>query len=147
MENNKKIFLDINVILDFLEQSRQRHTQTVALIEYLTNNGYIICISEDMLTTIYYISTNKKAVLLFLKTIIMCWQILHFGKKTIEEAIITSLEKNSDLEDSLQCFCAAANGCNALITHDKTFYNCGIEIYSAEDFLEKKSLEDHSLLK
>ena len=132
------IFLDINVVLDFLEHSRQRHDKTVRLIEYLTNNDYDICISEDMLTTIYYISTNKNSVLLFLKTIIKRWQILHFGKETIQDAIATSLEKNSDLEDSLQCLCAAANGCSALITHDKTFYDCGIKIYSAEDFLERE---------
>ncbi len=136
MANNKKIFLDINVVIDFLEHSRQRHAKTVALIEYLTNNDYNICISEDMLTTIYYISTNKKAVLLFLKTVAMNWQILHFGKETIQDAIKASLEKESDLEDSLQCFCATANGCNTLITHDKTFYDCGIEVYSAEEFLE-----------
>jgi predicted nucleic acid-binding protein len=138
MANNKKIFLDINVVIDFLEHSRKRHAKTVALIEYLTNNDYNICISEDMLTTIYYISTNKKAVLLFLKTIVTRWQILHFGEETIRNAIAASLEKNSDLEDSLQCFCAAANGCNTLITHDKTFYDCGIEIYSAGDFLERE---------
>jgi len=136
MTNDKKIFLDINVVLDFLEHSRQRHEKTVALIEYLTNNDYNICISEDMLTTIYYISTNKKAVLLFLKTIIKRWQILHFGKETILDALKVSLEQNSDLEGSLQCFCAAANGCNTLITHDKAFYDCGIEIYTAEEFLE-----------
>ncbi len=144
MKNNKKIFLDINVVIDFLEHSRRRHTKTVALIKYLTGNDYNICISEDMLTTIYSISTNKKAVLLFLKTVAVHWQILHFGKETIKDAITASLEKDSDLEDSLQCLCAVANGCDSLITHDKSFYDCGIKIYSAGEFLEK---EDQDLNK
>lgn len=136
MKNSRKIFVDINVIIDFLEQSRQRHTDAVALVEYLTVNDDKICISEDMLTTIYYISTNKKSVLHFLQTIITHWQILHFGEKTIREAIIVSLEKKYDFEDVLQCLCAMANQCDALITHDKTFYDCGIPIYSCREFIE-----------
>ncbi len=64
--------------------------------------------------------------------------IAKWDKETIKNAITVSLKKNSDFEDSLQCYCAAANGCNTLITHDKTFYDCGIKIYSAEDFLERE---------
>ena len=138
MKNDKKIFLDINVVIDFLEQSRRRHHKAVDLIEYLTVNNYDICISEDMLTTIYYVSKEKQTVLKFLKTVIQRWQILHFGKETISGAIAMSLENGLDLEDLLQCLCAWANGCMAMITHDKTFYDCGMAIYTAEEFLKGK---------
>lgn len=138
MKNDKKIFLDINIVIDFLEQSRRQHHKAIELIEHLTVNNYNICISEDMLTTIYYISKQKPLVLKFLKTIAQRWQILHFGKETISKAIEMSLENDLDLEDLLQCLCAQTNGCKAMITHDKSFYDCGIVIYTAEEFLKSR---------
>jgi len=138
MKNDKKIFLDINIVIDFLEQSRQRHHKAIELIEYLTVNNYNICISEDMLTTIYYISKQKPLVLKFLKTITRRWNILHFGKEIISKAIAMSLENDLDLEDLLQCLCAQASGCKVMITHDKSFYDCGVGIYTAEEFLKSR---------
>ncbi len=133
-----RIFLDINVVLDFLDRSRKCHTQAVQLLEYVVANDYEICISEDMLTTIYYISRNKITVLAFLKTITKEWNILHFGQTIIAEAIELALDERKDLEDLLQCLCAKENNCAILITHDKTFYDCGITIYTAADFLKRK---------
>ena len=138
MKNDRKVFLDINIVIDFLEQSRRQHHQAVELIEYLTINHYDISISEDMLTTIYYISKNKQTVLKFLKTITQRWNILHFGKEIISKAITISLESGLDLEALLQCICAQESGCTAMITHDKTFYDCGLEIYTAEEFLNSR---------
>ncbi len=138
MRNDKKIFLDINVVIDFLERSRPRHGDTVELIEYLTLNNYEICISEDMLTTIYYISKEKVSVLKFLNFVTEQWNILHFGKETIRRALAMSLENNQDLEDQLQCLCALSADCYCLITHDKTFCDCGMTIFTAEKFLKGK---------
>ena len=138
MRNDKKIFLDINVVIDFLERSRPQHNSSVKLIEYLTLNNYEICISEDMLTTIYYISKEKVSVLNFLYFITEQWNILHFGKETIQRAVAMSLENKQDLEDQLQCLCAQAATCCCLITHDKTFYDCGITIFTAKEFLKEK---------
>ena len=140
MKINKKIFLDINVVIDFLERSRPRHAQTVELFRYLTENGYEICISEDMLTTIFYISRNKTSVLKFLKVVLDKWQVLHFGEDVIKEAINITLENNLDLEDVLQCLCAKEHGCAVLITNDGEFFDCGMSIYSAESFLKNKPL-------
>ncbi|MEA3466561.1 MAG: type II toxin-antitoxin system VapC family toxin [Thermodesulfobacteriota bacterium] len=130
-------FCDAIIILDFLEQYRPQHQKTVELIEYLAVTNYIICISEDMLTTIYYISKQKPTILKFLKTVVAQWEILNFGESIINRAITAALERNLDLEDLLQCLCAGENGCAAIITHDKSFYDCGIAIYIAGTFLQK----------
>ena len=141
MKSDKKIFLDINIVIDFLEQSRPQHHKAVELIEYLTVRNYDICISEDMLTTIYYVSKEKQTVLKFLKTVTKRWKIFHFGQETISKAIAMSLEKGLDLEDLLQCLCAQENRCIAMVTHDKTFYDCGMAMTTAEEFLKKEGGE------
>ena len=135
--DSKKIFLDINIVIDGIDKDRPNNTIATKLIYALIVKGYEIVISEDMLSTIYYIQKNKKRTLDFFKTIQYNWKISPFGEEVISKAIDLSLEKNLDLEDVLQCLCAKENGCQILITNDKKFYDCGIEILTAESFLEK----------
>ena len=135
--DSKKIFLDINIVIDGIDKDRPNNTIATKLIYTLIVKGYEIVISEDMLSTIYYIQKNKKRTLDFFKTIQYNWKISPFGEEVISKAIDLSLEKNLDLEDVLQCLCAKENGCKILITNDKKFYDCGIEILTAELFLEK----------
>ena len=131
------IYLDTNIILDFLDKDRKNNHNAIKIIHYLTINKYQIIISEDMLTTIFYIDKKSDRVLKFFKYIQNKWIISSFGKKLIQDAIILSLEKNLDLEDLLQCLCAKKNECKMLITNDKKFYDCGIDIHSSTSFLEK----------
>ena len=133
---NKNLFLDVNVVIDFLDSSRTQHSQAVELVKYSTINSYEVFISEDMLTTIYYILKDKQATLKFFKTIIKRWNITSFGVDVINSGIDISLKNGLDLEDILQCLCAKKNGCDIFITNDKQFYNCGLSIYTITQFLE-----------
>lgn len=133
----KKIFLDVNVILDFIDDKRLGHHSAKKLIEMLVLNAYKIFMSEDMLSTIFYIYKEKRKTLEFFKVIQDKWVISPFGKDIVQDAIELSLKHNLDLEDVLQCLCAKENGCDVLITNDKKFYDCGIEICAVDDFLKK----------
>ncbi|WP_428353142.1 type II toxin-antitoxin system VapC family toxin [Methyloprofundus sp.] len=131
-----KIFLDTNIILDIIDAQRPNNKKIHLLLEHLILNDIDIVISEDMLSTIFYIQEDKQLVLKFLHSIQKRWIISSFGKSVIKKAIELSMEKNLDLEDTLQCLCAKENGCEALITNDIKFYNCGVSIYTIEDFLK-----------
>jgi predicted nucleic acid-binding protein len=131
-----KIFLDTSIILDIIDAQRPNNKKIHLLLEHLILNDIHIVISEDMLSTIFYVQKDKQLVLKFLHSIQKRWIISSFGKSVIKKAIALSLEKNLDLEDTLQCLCAKENGCEALITNDNKFYNCGISIYTIEDFLK-----------
>lgn len=131
-----KIFLDINVVLDLIDSTRKGHFDSQNILKYAINNDVEIVISEDMLSTIFYIIKDKKSVLNFFKVIINEWQIVPFGKNAIDEALDFCLQNGDDLEDVLQCFCAKEYGCKYLITNDKDFCSCGIECIGAEEFLE-----------
>ena len=131
-----KIFLDINIVLDMMDKSRKNHKKSLAVLEKTVMQDIQICISEDMLSTIYYISDDKHYTLTFFQKIIQKWEILPFGKDVISNAIDFCTQNGEDLEDALQCFSAKKIGCNIFLTSDKKFANCGISIFDYDKFLE-----------
>jgi predicted nucleic acid-binding protein len=62
------------------------------------------------------------------------WKIVSFGKERLFEAITISKE-GKDFEDVLQCLSAKELQCSILITNDKEFYPCGIEIMNSTQYI------------
>ncbi|BAF72496.1 conserved hypothetical protein [Sulfurovum sp. NBC37-1] len=135
----KSIYLDINIVIDILDTNRPNSQSAKALLKHLSYENIKIVISEDMLSTIFYIVKNKQAVLEFFQLIQKRWLISPFGQDVIKEAIKLSLAKNLDFEDTAQCLCAKENGCMALITNDHRFYDCGIKQYTSDEALKNIS--------
>ncbi len=132
----RKVFVDVNVIVDFLDANRPRHIEAVRLFECFLREAYAVCLSEDMLSTIYYIMKEKEKTLIFFESIVFTkWNVFAFGKEVYEEAVAISLERKLDFEDLLQCLCAKKNSCELVISNDNAFYNCGVEVMSVESFL------------
>ena len=130
-----KLFIDTNVVIDFLDNSREGHETAVRFFEHLSAHNPLM--SEDQLTTIYYLIKDKKGVLAFLDFIHRKWEIVAFGDEVIEEAIELAHKSGGDFEDILQCLSAKRNGCDYIVTNDRTFFECGIDIVSVEDFLKE----------
>ncbi len=137
--NNQKVYLDTNIVIDILDETRAGNLQVLSLLEYLIDKNIEIMISEDMLTTIFYIIKDKEKTLNFFKVIQDDWTILSFGKDLIENAIHLSMEKSLDLEDVLQCLCAKGNACEVFITNDNKFFDCGIKILTVKEFMKDLS--------
>jgi len=126
---SKKIFLDTNIVADLIDAKRENHTKAINLMEKIIDNNHVVYISEDMLTTLFYISKNKKETLEFFQNVIFVdWKILNFTKEMLQDAVELSLKNSLDLEDVLQCLCAKNIGCETIITNDSRFYDCGVEI-------------------
>ena len=124
--------------MGFTDSSRPRHLETTQLFSFLIKNDYNIFISEDMISTLFYISKDKKKMLKFLEVIQTEWTISAFGKDVIKNAIKLSLSSNLDLEDLLQCLCAKENGCEVLLTNDVKFLDCGVKVMNVDAFLNAK---------
>lgn len=132
----KKIFLDTNIVLDFLDKKRPLHHQAKTLMQKLILEDYEIYISEDMLSTIFYISKEKEQVLSFFATIMHKWSVVSYGNSLIVEAINMCQENSGqDLEDTLQCLCAKKHQCIYIVTSDKGFVKCGVEVVGYEHLL------------
>ncbi len=133
-----KVFLDSNIILDFLDHTRPTHEDAKQIVHHLIMNDIETYLSEDMLTTIYYISKDKTKVLEFFETILQIWKAMPFGLVTILEAIaMCKNDTGKDFEDVVQCLAAKTNGCGVLVTNDKQFAQCGIEIMNSSEFLKR----------
>ena len=131
-----KIFLDANVILDFLDSQRPGHSAARSVIGTLCKEGRTIVITEDLLTTIYYAVRNKNAVLDFFSVIQKEWLIVPFGKDRIGRAIsICRDNPEADLEDVLQSFSAQDLVCRYVNSNDINIYDFGVDIATARDFV------------
>lgn len=130
------VYFDTNIVLDILDTRRSNHHKIKLLLQKVIESNLKIVISEDSLTTIYYIAKDKLKVLDFFNVILEQWEIVSFGKTAIADAIaLCKADKKLDFEDAVQCVCAKEKGCSLLITSDKTFVECGISIVDIDAFL------------
>ncbi len=131
------IYLDTNIILDILDSQRDNHHLATQLLKKIVDEDHKVFISEDILSTIYYVIKNKQAILEFFKLIIKEWNIIPFGEQTISTAIDLCLDNpKQDLEDSLQCLCAKNAGCDLLISRDSSFVDCDFPVMGLAGFLK-----------
>jgi len=129
-----RLFLDTNIVLDFLDRQRVDHEKAKALIKDIVVNEHQVVISEDMLSTVYYIHKEKPKVLDFFETILKEWEVVPYGPKVIAQAIAHCRMSGEDFEDALQCLCAKENGCIYIVTSDKGFAQCGVEIVDYDGY-------------
>ena len=135
-----KVFLDANVLLDFILKREQHYDdakQIFQLVEENHINGYI---TSSVLHIIgYWVTkdfdvTKAKEIILNLLTIITVIDIRH------ETAVIALHSKIDDIEDALQYYAAIYHKLDYFITRDKQLQKDGIpalQVYSPSDFISK----------
>ena len=128
-----KVFLDTNIILDILSPSRPNHCYSERLLKKLANCE--VYISEDMISTIYYVVKEKHKVLSFFELVLQEWHVVPFGENVIKKSLLFAKQQGVDLEDTMQCLCAKEYGCEVLLTNDKKFIDCGVELQNYDQFL------------
>ncbi len=134
-----KIFLDANIIIDFLDNTRSNHELSNRFFEWIIKGGHKLVISEDILTTVYYICQKKisrKKLLDFFMTLNDEFSIVGFGDQSINEAIrLCKKNKKLDFEDVLQAVCARNHGCDVVVTNDKSFPAIG-NVKTVQEIIE-----------
>ncbi len=141
-----RIFLDANIIVDLLDTSRKDSISSLKVLAIAVANDFEMAISEDILTTVYYVakkSVARKKILLFFKMIEDEFDILNFKKGVIKKSI-RLCQKNSrlDFEDTLQAVCAQEHDCDMIITNDKKFPKLKIPVKTTKDFLSEYDKEE-----
>jgi len=136
-----KVFLDANIIIDLLDTSRESSAFSLELFSTITDKNFDMTISEDILTTVYYVtkkSVPRKKLLSFFEMINDEFSILNFKKKIIKKTIkLCQSNSRLDFEDALQAICAGEYKCDIIITNDKKFPVVKVPVKSTKDFLEE----------
>lgn len=126
------VFLDTNVMIDFLESTRPNHQKAQDLVESLLKDNHKIVISENSLSDIAYICRNSDIdalisifeELTFEPSII----IASFGVQAIRNACSRYKRYKGDFEDYLQYFCAEKESCVVIYTSDVNFPQIAIPV-------------------
>jgi predicted nucleic acid-binding protein len=143
----KRVFLDNNIILDFLISTREYHSQAVEIIKDINENT-LLCYSFGSISDVAYVyengyKLNAQDVVKFYEEISKnsYFECLSITDEYLKEACRYTLNqisnnKKSDFEDSLQYFCALENSCDVIITNDKNFLKLNIPLIRTNPNIE-----------
>jgi predicted nucleic acid-binding protein len=138
-----KVFLDANILVDIVDNSRVLSKESAQLFEFFIQNdeNYELYTSCDLLTTVYYLTKKplgKVNALQQIKIFNQTIYVIAFANDEIDEAI-TLMERNMkyfDLEDTIQYVMARKEKCDYIITNDKKFASGDVPVLSSKSALE-----------
>ncbi|MEA3456904.1 MAG: PIN domain-containing protein [Campylobacterota bacterium] len=135
------IYLDANILVDYIEPERARHNDAKQIIGFCLMQNYLLFTSCDVLTTIYYINRKKNRIgaLENIESINKFVHVVEFSNREIAKTCQLMREdvRYEDLEDTLQYILAKKEQCNTIVSNDKSFVSKEIELLSSGAFIKK----------
>lgn len=138
-----KIMCDTNIVLDvMLDQSP--FSETSAKVLHLCENGNIdgfttaSCITDIFYIVRKHLHSTEQGYHAIEKLL----EILDVCDVTSEDVYEALEHKAPDFEDCLVATCAKSIQCDCIVTRDsKGFQNCGLQILTPEEFLNKFAMK------
>lgn len=131
-----KVFIDTDVILDFLLDRKPFSDQIGQLFQLSIDSDLKLCVSPTTITNINYIIgriENKNQANLKTKKILKLVMVENVCQTTVNKAIQS---KFKDFEDGVQNFCAIEANHNILITRNiKDYKESELAILSPTEYL------------
>jgi len=131
----KKIFIDTNVVIDFLADRRPFSIDAARLFDMAIDGRVKIYISAVSYNNIYYIlrqSLTNSATIKLLEELAAMSEIADVTNNVIRQSLKTDF---NDYEDAIQYFCAmAVSGIDCIITRDtKDFKKSTISVLTPSE--------------
>jgi predicted nucleic acid-binding protein len=143
----KKVFLDANILIDLFDETRNRQEESIIILNYLISNSIKIYTSCDLITTVYYIlsNKNKEDALSSIEYLNQLCSIIEFSNNELRQTC--KLMRNDttfkDLEDTIQYVLAKNTKCDLIISNDKKFSSPDIELLNTKQFIENLPKSDN----
>lgn len=132
-----KAYLDTNVLLDVLMNTRKYHLDSATILQ-VANRGIIeICFSSQSIIDAAYIFSQKEKLPIerfksAISTLIRIASISSITKEHLKYAIQSSI---NDFEDAAQLGCYLDTDCDVIITSDKKWKKyIHQNVYTPEEF-------------
>lgn len=118
-----KAFLDTNVLLDILMESRAEHEAAIFLLQVIRSGDITGCLTTQSIIDAAYVQTQRlKAPSASFKHAIKTLSgIVDFLAITPEDINSANRSPVDDYEDAAQLSCALRSGCDVIITSDKKY--------------------------
>ena len=133
-----KVFIDSDVILDFLLDRQPFIDEITFIIEKAIGKEIQLCVASHSVTNLYYIIRrleNKKKAKTKTINILKLVKVKNVGQSTIDKAIHSTFK---DFEDAVQNFCAIESNHKIIITRNvKDFKESRLAILTQKEFLVK----------
>lgn len=132
----KKIFLDTNIILDFLGEREGFYEASAKIMTLADKKKIQVYTSPSSISNVFYVLTryeNSKIALEKIGKFKLLCSMSVMDDEVVEKAIHSNFK---DFEDAMQYFSALASNCNIIITrNEKDFKNAMIPVMNAESYL------------
>ena len=132
----KKIFLDTNIILDFLGEREGLYEASAKIMTLADKKQIQVYTSPSSISNVFYVLTryeNSKIALEKIRKFKLLCSMSVMDDEVVEKAINSDFK---DFEDAMQYFSALASNCNIIITrNEKDFKNAMIPVMNAESYL------------
>ena len=132
----KKIFLDTNIILDFLGEREGFYEASAKIMTLADKKKIQVYTSPSSISNVFYVLTryeNSKIALEKIRKFKLLCSMSMMDDEVVEKAINSDFK---DFEDAMQYFSALASNCNIIITrNEKDFKNAMIPVMNAESYL------------
>jgi predicted nucleic acid-binding protein len=131
----KTVFVDTNVILNFLLENVDFYTDSEKIFDYTERKKIRAFISASSVTDIFYIARKKLTVPVARKAIevlLNIFDVVSVDESDLRGALTVPI---SDVEDALQAWCAKKIGAEVLITQNiSDFKNIDISVKTPAEF-------------
>lgn len=132
----KKIFLDTNIIIDFLGERAGFYDASAKILTLADKKKIQVYTSPSSISNVFYVLAkyeNSKIALEKIRKFKLLCSISVMDDEVVEKAIHSDFK---DFEDAMQYFSALASNCNVIITrNEKDFKNALIPVMNAESYL------------
>ncbi len=132
----QKIFLDTNIILDFLGEREGFYEASAKIMTLADKKKIQVYTSPSSVSNVFYVLTryeNSKIALEKIRKFKLLCSMSVMDDEVVEKAINSDFK---DFEDAMQYFSALASNCNIIITrNEKDFKNAMIPVMNAERYL------------
>ena len=132
----KRIFLDTNILMDFIDN--RKHGPEAAILLDMGKQGIICnCVAPITFTTMSYLlhSRSRQEIHDCLQKASRAIEILPMNAAQFQQAMAYGPVR--DFEDMMQYQCAVAGGCEVIVTNDRKGFEdfSTLPIMTAEEFL------------
>lgn len=132
----KKIFLDTNIILDFLGEREGFYEASAKIMTLADKKKIQVYTSPSSISNVFYVLAkyeNSKIALEKIRKFKLLCSMSVMDDEVVEKAIHSNFK---DFENAMQYFSALASNCNIIITrNEKDFKNAMIPVMNAESYL------------